>query len=242
MRNILLIMVIASVFGCAGRMLDAKSANKCVCEEKNPSQERMKRDSGKVVLVYTRNKDMGALKAGTGFVVDKDGFIMTAKHVVEDPEAEYIFVKIIENGETIIKKAIKAYGSYLHDVAVLKINHTFKKAAKFSKNYIASGSPVYTIDFPLVGEKGLVYAIPAYSSGEFFKNILHGKDNAPTQLSTLPVAPGFSGAPIFDANGDVVGLVSLNFNFALRGSTFVFSVPADICGNVLELVKSELKK
>ena len=242
MRKIHLILLFILISGCAGCIPAIKPVNKCVCAEKDSSQDRLKRDSGKVVLVYTRDKDMNALTIGTGFVVDKNGIIMTAKHVVDDPEAKYIFVKIIENDKTIVKKVAEAYGSLLYDVVVLKINHTFKEAVKFRQGHLSSGESLYTIGYPLAGGKGLVYTDPSYSVGEFLKVIAYGSSDALMQLSTMHAAPGFSGAPIFDAEGRVIGLISLNGNFTSHGSTFVFSIPADVCDRILKAVQSGIKK
>ena len=63
------------------------------------------------------SRGMVKIGGGSGFIVDNDGAIITNRHVIADPEAEYTI--IADNNEK-FKAEILARDS-LNDVAVLRI-------------------------------------------------------------------------------------------------------------------------
>ena len=58
------------------------------------------------------------LGGGSGFLVDKSGIILTNRHVVADPEAEYT---VILDNDLSFPLTVVAHDP-IHDVAILKIN------------------------------------------------------------------------------------------------------------------------
>lgn len=230
-------------FACCAKQTPINSPIKKngACITENLAQDRLRRDSSKVVLVYSRDKDGNFIGAGTGFVVAKDGLVMTAKHVVNLPEIKSIFVRVIKNGVFAEKKVIKMQSSLVYDIAILEISHTFGEAAQFRSNDLLTGESLYMIGYPLLGGKELMKAGHSYSSGEFLKYIvLNGMGDARFQISTIHGAPGFSGAPVFDKDGLVVGLTNLISTGA--GITFTFNVPAQYCISALAMMKMLTKK
>lgn len=79
------------------------------------------RDVGYRVPVFrqvgTRPQQVGA---GTGFLIQSDGYILTNRHVVDDEQAEYI--ALFSNGEK--KTAKVVYRDENNDVAILKIDES----------------------------------------------------------------------------------------------------------------------
>jgi S1-C subfamily serine protease len=101
------------------------------------------------------------------------------------------------------------------DLAILKLDSSASHILKdlpisFSRNTADLGQEVYTLGFP---REDLVYGLGSISSLTGFKN-----DTASYQIS-IPVNPGNSGGPLFDSNGNLIGVIS-GRNIKEEGSAF----------------------
>jgi S1-C subfamily serine protease len=72
---------------------------------------------GPGVLAFPKRKKV-KIGGGSGFIVEKDGIILTNRHVVEDLQAEYVVV--LQNGEKYTPKILAR--DPINDVAILKID------------------------------------------------------------------------------------------------------------------------
>ena len=172
----------------------------------------------------------GNAATGTGFLFSSANYVITSYHVVQG--AKSINVRDA-NGEKI--DATIAAKDTDHDIAILKLS----KSPISRQNIITlgdsasvkTGDRVFTYGFPLVDLLG--YKEPRYSEG--FINSLSGISNNPHLFQvSIPIQPGNSGGPIFNANHELIGIatssidseqtrkvfgaIPQNVNFAIKSS------------------------
>lgn len=169
---------------------------------------------------------------GSGFVIDSEGLIVTNKHVVSDPDVQYVIVN--ENGESFDVEDI--YSDPLNDLAILRVNGNSLKAVKLgdSEN-LQVGQYVIAIGTAL-GEfrntvttgviSGLGRGITAGSPYEGFVERLD--DVIQTDAA---ISPGNSGGPLLNSNGQVIGV---NTAVAASGQNIGFAIPINIVKQSLE--------
>ncbi|MBC9932490.1 S1C family serine protease [Chitinophaga qingshengii] len=135
---------------------------------------------------------------GTGFAVSGNGYIVTNYHVVAGADSVYV-----QNNKGEAFKAVSVFEDISSDLAVLKIaDSTFKSQPlpyALKPQNVKLGEEVFTMGFPrdeIVYGKGYISAKTGFNG-----------DTTAYQVS-IPVNPGNSGAPLMDAQGDVVGIVT----------------------------------
>lgn len=167
---------------------------------------------------------------GSGFIMTEDGYVVTNNHVID--RAEDIDV-ILQNGDKYEAKVVGKDPKT--DLAVLKIEPDQKvQAVQFgdSENLrigdwvIAIGNPFglgYTVTAGIVSAKGRSLGLGAYD------------DFIQTDAS---LNPGNSGGPLFNLNGEVVGV---NTAIVARGQGIGFAIPIDLAEFVIDQLKSDGK-
>ena len=159
-----------------------------------------------------------ATSLGSGFIIDKKGIVITNNHVIQG--AENIFVRV--NGDKEYKaKVIGA--DPLSDVAVLEIisEETFKPVKFGNSDNARIGDWVIAIGNPF-GLGGTVTAgIISARNREI--GLSRYEDYIQTDAS---INQGNSGGPLFDLNGDVIGI-----NTAILGQSgsigIGFAIPSN---------------
>lgn len=172
---------------------------------------------------------------GSGFLVSKDGLILTSAHVVADPEANYSVVL-----EPDMKYPAKILSrDQINDIAVLKIegtNFPFLELGDSSKinlgeQVIAVGNPLGefcdTVSAGIVS--GLSRLINAHS--EFSEKATRLKGLIQTDAA---INPGNSGGPLINMRGKVIGL---NTAMVMGGQNLGFAIPINYAISDLEEVK-----
>ena len=150
---------------------------------------------------------------GTGFAISSNGYIVTNYHVIEN--AKSIEVKGI-NGNFYRKLSAKVIVSdERNDLAIIKINDA---------NFTSLGSIPYTFrqGTAEVGENVFVLGYPMTTTmGEEVKltnGIISSKTGFKGDISlyqiSAPVQPGNSGGPLFDKNGNLIGIVNAKHSLA----------------------------
>ena len=167
------------------------------------------------------NTNQGSSWTGTGFAL-KNGYIVTNNHVVEG--ASSILVQGI-NGTTVEYKAEVVAVDKNNDLALIRINDYrfdgFGSIPYSIKETLCDvGSDVFVLGYPLTSYMGeeikLTNGIISSRSG-------YQGDITTYQISA-PVQPGNSGGPMFDKNGNVVGIVNAgipgaeNVGYAIKTS------------------------
>ena len=145
---------------------------------------------------------------GSGFFIDTTGVIVTNYHVIEG--ANTIEVSFLING---LKKSFKAKvisSDKNNDLAIIKIDDSdfkpFKKIPYSFKNSVSDvGSNVFAMGYPMalnvMGEE------VKFNDGKISsKSGYQGETN--TYQISVPVQSGNSGGPLFDYDGNIIGVVN----------------------------------
>ena len=161
---------------------------------------------------------------GSGFIIDADGIVVTNNHVIQG--AEDIFVTV--NGEKEYEAEIVG-ADPLSDIAVLKI----KSKEKFSPVNFGNS------DKARVGDWVIAIGNPFGLGGTVTSGIISAR-NRSIGLSRYEdyiqtdasINSGNSGGPLFDMNGDVIGI-----NTAILGQSgsigIGFSIPSNSAKKVI---------
>jgi serine protease Do len=137
--------------------------------------------------------------AATGFLINGRGFMITNAHVVKNSKNIRVFNAKGEQFNAFVVRL-----DPVRDVAIIKIDDIqFKPFALLpygiSKTTSDIAEPVFTLGFP---RDEIVYGEGYMSARTGFKG-----DTLSCQLS-IPANPGNSGGPIFNHNGEVIGILS----------------------------------
>ncbi|HVD98420.1 MAG TPA: serine protease [Cytophagaceae bacterium] len=162
--------------------------------------EAVKSSQNKIIKELNDKPAMNqATFGGTAIAISADGYVLTSYHVVKDVESVYI-----ENKKFSRLKLKKVYTDPRLDLVIMKVeDDSFKTFGNlpftFRKNNLDLGEKVYTLGYP---KQDVVF-------GEGYISSLNGYegDTASYQIA-VPVNPGQSGGPLFDEQGNLVGIVS----------------------------------
>lgn len=169
---------------------------------------------------------------GSGFVVTKDGFIITNKHVVADEQATY---KVLTNDKKEYNVE-KIYHDPLNDLAILKVTANNLKALalgdssklKLGQMTIAVGTPLG--EFTNTVTTGIVSGLGrGITAGSPFEGFVEKLDNV--IQTSAPISPGNSGGPLLNSSGQVIGI---NTAIAQEGSNIGFAIPSNVIKDLLD--------
>jgi serine protease Do len=160
---------------------------------------------------------------GSGFIVSPDGYILTNAHVVEN--ADEVTVKTTDRREY----TAKVVGSDpATDVAVLKIDAKNLPTVKIGDaSKLRPGEWVIAIGSPFGFENSVTAGIVSATSRS-----MPGSNYAPFIQTDVAVNPGNSGGPLFNLNGEVVGINSQIYSRNGGYMGLSFAIPIDVATNV----------
>ena len=166
---------------------------------------------------------------GSGFVIDASGYIVTNQHVI----AEANEIKVKFQNETELKA--KLVGSdKLTDLALLKVES--KKPLEFVKfadsDKARVGHSVIAIGNPF----GLGGTVTTGIISAFNRDINSGPYDSFIQTDAS-INKGNSGGPLFNLNGEVVGINSAIFSPTGGSVGIGFSIPANLAKPILAQLK-----
>ena len=175
------------------------------------------------VINNTKQSNSEYQSSGSGFILSSNGIIVTNYHVVED--ANGIDVLINQKGEVKTYKAEVLISDKTNDISLLKIkDNSFIKFAALpyavNTRILDVGTKVFALGYPMsniLGEEikltdGLISSKTGYQG-----------DIVTYQISA-PIQPGNSGGPLFDQNGNIVGITNAgvpdaqNVGYAIKTS------------------------
>jgi len=165
---------------------------------------------------------------GTGFFIDKNGYITTNYHVVKD--ANNIEVEFVRNGikQTYSAKVIQS--DKQNDLSIIKINSSeFEPFTKLPYNFKTNisdvGSSIFALGYPMA--LSLMGTEIKFTDGKISSKTGIQGDITTYQIS-VPIQPGNSGGPLFDYDGNLIGITSTcinrelditeNVNYAIKSS------------------------
>jgi serine protease Do len=167
---------------------------------------------------------------GSGFVLWEDGYILTNYHVVRD--AKEVVVRLLDRRQL----TAQVVGSdERSDLALLKIDATGLPAVKLGDSsklrpgqwVLAIGSPFgfdYSVTAGIVSAKGRSLATEQY---------------VPFIQTDVAINPGNSGGPLFNLDGEVVGINSQIYSQSGGYQGLSFAVPMDVAAKVARQLKDK---
>lgn len=177
----------------------------------------------------TKKQEIGG---GSGFIVSKDGLILTNKHVVSEKNAEYAV--FTNDGKKYTAKVLATHPTL--DIALIKINATDLSVAilgnsdnlKLGQTAIAIGNALgefrNTVSVGVIS--GLSRNITASSGGtsEVLQNVIQ---------TDAAINPGNSGGPLINSRGEVIGI---NVAMVSGAQNIGFAVPINAAKKSIESV------
>jgi len=178
-------------------------------------------------------EDQKHTSLGSGFIISSDGYILTNNHVVD--HADEVTVRL-QDRRTLTAKVIGTDPQY--DIALLKVNATGKlptvrigdsQSLKPGQWVLAIGSP-FGFDYTVT--QGIVSAVG--------RNLGGGDQPYTSFIQTdVPINRGNSGGPLFNLQGQVVGINSQIYSNTGGYLGVAFSIPIDVAMNAVEQLKTK---
>lgn len=189
----------------------------------------------------TEKSDPNAWKGnGSGFFLNQEGYIATNYHVIEG--ANTIQANFTRNGKVESYPATVVVADQQNDLAIIKINDSsYKNVSQLPYGLLTrtkdTGSEVFALGYPMTDVMGEEVK---FTDGKISSRSGIQGDIRVYQIS-VPIQPGNSGGPLFDMEGNVVGITSSglnrdyfkseNVNYAIKASylkTLMESCPQEI--------------
>ena len=167
---------------------------------------------------------------GSGFIMSPDGYVLTNSHVVEG--ADEVIVKLSDRREFIAQVLGQDPRS---DIALLKVDATdlpavnigTAKDLKVGEWVLAIGSP---FGFDASATAGIVSAKGRNLPSENY---------VPFIQTDVAINPGNSGGPLFNLDGEVVGINSQIYSRTGGFMGLSFAIPIDMVMDVVQQLKTK---
>jgi len=177
-------------------------------------------------------REQASQSLGSGFIISADGYIMTNAHVVDS--ADKITVRLTDKREF----RAKVIGADKRtDVALLKIEATgLPKINVGDPNKLKVGEWVVAIGSPFGFDSSVTAGIVSAKGRSL------PQDNfVPFIQTDVAVNPGNSGGPLFNMNGEVVGINSQIYTRSGGSMGLSFAIPIDVATQVVDQLRSSGK-
>lgn len=171
--------------------------------------------------------------SGSGFALAQ-GHIVTNYHVVEN--AKTILVKGIKGDFVTEYRASVVATDKINDIAIIKISDDrFKDFGatpyKIKRAMSDVGESVWALGYPMVGVMGDEVK---FTDGKISARTGIQGDMSVYQIS-VPIQPGNSGGPLFDNNGNIVGITSSGLNReAFNSENVNYAIKTSYLYNLIE--------
>jgi S1-C subfamily serine protease len=185
-----------------------------------------KEANGAVVSIVMSDKEGHPVAQGSGFLISKDGQVVTNYHVIKSGTSAVI--KLPDGAFFAIDGVLASDKD--RDVAIIKAHgNNFRTLTLGDSDHLQVGEEVVAIGNPLSLEStvsnGIVSAIRTVEDeGGKFVQI------------TAPISPGSSGGPLFNMAGEVVGITTSHIK---GGENLNFAIPID---DVKPMIGSSISK
>jgi serine protease Do len=174
-----------------------------------------------------QNRNFKQRSLGSGFIIDKNGYIVTNNHVIENADEIVVILnnekefdaKIIGRDKNTDLALIKIESN--HKLPILKFGNS--DTLKVGQWVVAIGNPFgleHTVTAGIVSAKGRVIGSGPYD------------DFIQTDAS---INPGNSGGPLLNMNGKVIGI---NTAIVAGGQGIGFAIPVNLAKKIIDQLKS----
>jgi serine protease Do len=175
--------------------------------------------------LFSIDRDAKRRSLGSGFIVHRDGYVLTTSHVVENASrisAELYDKKIVQ--------AVLVGTDPKTDLALLKINnHDLPELTLAATDGIAVGDWVAAFGSPFGLEQtmtvGIISSKGRTTGSSLFNNLLQ---------TDAAINPGNSGGPLVNMRGEVVGVSTIVGNRGQGFSVIGFAIPAPVVRRVYD--------
>jgi V8-like Glu-specific endopeptidase len=182
--------------------------------------------NGAIVSIVMSDKGGKPITQGSGFLVSKDGVVVTNYHVIS--EGTSAVIKLPDGAFYVVDGVLAS--DKARDVAVIKAHgQYFWTLTLGNSDRVQVGEQVVAIGNPLSLEStvsnGIVSAIRTIEEdgGRFLQ---------------VTISPGSSGGPLFNMAGEVVGITTLKFK---GGENLNFAIPINDAKQLLRITSSKIQ-
>lgn len=170
-----------------------------------------------------------AKSLGSGFIISRDGYVMTNYHVVKD--ADEIIVRLSDRREL---KAEVIGVDPRSDVALLHIDATGLPVVKIGESGdLEVGEWVLAIGSPFGFDHSATAGIVSAKGRS-----LPSENYVPFIQTDVAINPGNSGGPLFNLSGEVVGVNSQIYSRTGGYMGLSFSIPIEVAMDVADQLKT----
>lgn len=156
--------------------------------------------------VVVVKKDQPIEPQGSGFIVSKDGYILTCAHLVKDKKEATVWIGGKRYEADVTNQDVQK------DLAILKLKSssdvTLKPLALSRTDKFSMGQDVFTMGFPMSSVLG---NIPRLNKG-LINSTVGMKDNPDEFQVSVEIQPGNSGSPLFNDQREVIGIMTSTLN------------------------------
>lgn len=176
--------------------------------------------------ISDNSQELIQISSGTGFAITNDGHIVTNNHVILGCSD----ILLLNDGSYVLLKIVSK--DPLNDLAILKGDFTPSETFAIAETNPELMQDIYVAGYPfgrmvstsVKVTRGIVSSLSGY-----------GNNSSGLQIDAA-IQPGNSGGPIFDNNGNVVGVVvsKLAKQGEIDPENTNFGIKANILANLLE--------
>ena len=175
-----------------------------------------------------------ARSLGSGFIISDDGYILTNNHVVEG--AKEIIVRLSDRREYVAELVGADVRS---DLAVLKVeaDDDLPTVSLGKSNGLKVGAWVLAIGSPF----GFDYSVTAGIVSAKGRSLptAQNENYVPYIQTDVAINPGNSGGPLFNLDGEVIGINSQIYSNSGGFMGVSFAIPIDVAMEVADQLRSD---
>jgi S1-C subfamily serine protease len=202
----------------------------------NEINEKLERSNPVNVKKVTNNEWAGN---GSGFFISKSGYIVTNNHVVDGAskiEVEFKFQNELKSFNADVIKVDKT-----NDLAIIKINDSqFSNINNIPYNFktrsVDVGTEIFALGYPLA--LSIMGKDIKFTDGKISSKTGIDGDITTYQIQ-VPIQPGNSGGPLFDYQGNLIGITSSTINRKLDLTENVnYAIKTNYLLNLIDVLPS----
>ena len=219
----------------APAVVKINTVGKAVSQKEQPRMQGQAPDIFRDLFEQRRRPSQPSRTMGSGFVISADGYILTNHHVVDNAdEIEVQFADRSQYSATVIGS------DRLSDLALLKIEADNLPTLDFADpDNLKVGAWVLAIGSPF----GLDYSVTAGIVSAIGRSISSAESTSyvPFIQTDVAINPGNSGGPLFNLDGQVVGINSQIYSRSGGSIGLSFAIPVSVANNVVKQLKNNGK-
>ena len=171
-----------------------------------------------------------AKSLGSGFIISEDGYVLTNYHVVKG--ADEVIVRLSDRREL---KGEVIGEDQRSDIALLKIEASNLPVAKIGESHeLEVGDWVLAIGSPFGFDHSATAGIVSAKGRS-----LPRENYVPFIQTDVAINPGNSGGPLFNQDGEVVGVNSQIYSRTGGYMGLSFSIPIEVAMDVVDQLKTK---